>query len=634
MKVHGFLHPSVLRKAAASATLDALEFLFDTPSDAEVAIVEILEGDMEFGTSGSTPKSLLKIPGKVAKGVFIPDAPPPPVPAPAKGDRNLLLKIRGPKQTTPTGPYLIPLDSNINWGSEGGVAELVTKFDCKEKTADKDPVMHGSKTAVLVRQSDLHPTANQTGGIYAIVTGADDFFNAAKGYWDARADKVEVLPVPRTLSQLRGKIVPAASSLPWSEVSIVLHGNKSQILMDFGGQQAPNTDFHQADEFIIADEFDLGKVPTAGANVDKIRVVLRGCNIGRTSSLMEQIKKYLGCGELVAPKFLQTYLTLANSNIKEEALSIRLFTYRPGGSAGAVTDADFVDELKATYTSSHAFRKELETLCPDLASDNSDAAWTDLLTRSRNWLDVTSPQTYTAVDVMESQGIPYRKLAQIQAAHGSAGFVAVKNEVEKAYKELWMGREHPHATDADFDELSFNWQQTGAMEFSFTVEKRDGSMVEVDALKTDGWHLVVTLFPTPAEMDATRKIIAKNKTAIAASKTKIEELDQKIATTSDPKAKAELEKTKVAEETKLATLQPEPKLSALAKKRMDWFLAKAGVTDIRRRIASEQNWAYNFNSNVNVRARTIVTKVVIVSQNRAGDLLPSESFSSTVYGVV
>lgn len=626
VKPHGFLHPAILKKPTRKGKLEELEFLFDRPMKAASATVTILEGDQSFEPK-PTLVSLLVVKGKIDGGIFTPDTAPPAPTSETPTSRVLRLRIRGPRQTSAAGPWEITFPSTSNfWPTEGNVAELVSRFDVVFD--DKSTGSNSSKVSVLVRQNDLYPKEKLTGGVLAAINGTGGYFDFANKFWKSRADSVQP-PRVRTLKQLRNFLAPkpipkkkpkdpTVLANPWSEASMVFHGNGTQAILDFGSPQEPSKGQKFVDEDLLSDEMTLGGSGAAATTLQPhTRVVLRGCNVGRNLAFLALLKKFLGCAQVVAPRFLQTYFQYGTGGTAE-GLSLRVFLY---DSTGKPTDLD-IDGLAAALASRYApgtpFEPDVIAMCPHfqgLTGTASTSAWKTALEHSLTLLhgkSVPKKFGFTALenvsgakDTRQSMGLSARRIFLAHQAHKTAGANAVRTAVEESAKAQWLAKTHPHATSGDFDQLDFTWMNPdnsgtafGGIELHFKMEMTDGTFTTFNCVDHPDWHLLVPALTS-------KSTFAAIKAALAAKK------------------------------ARPANPTPDVKFSPADLKRFSWYLTqKAGVdmAKVKRKFVVDDTWRLDYSNLIRLTAKTFHLHAELVRQTPDGAVLPPESFEMPFYG--
>jgi hypothetical protein len=485
-----------------------------------------------------------------------------------------------------------------------------------------------SPVSVLVRQSDLFPKEKVTGGVIAVINGKGDFFTFGENYWQSRADNLQKQGV-RTLKKLRDLLAPrqlprkskkdpVVFGEPWSEASFVFHGNGTQALVNFGGARDPNAGQGFIDEDLLEDEMALGG-PGAAATVSRAdtRVVLRGCNIGRNAPLLSALKTFLRCGQVVAPRFLQTYFQMAGSGTAE-GMTLRLFLYSQDAKPADLDLDRLAQELSTRYAPGSTFWNDVLAMCPHfdgLSGTGLTGAWKAAIQASETLLRgakkarkkfpfATLASTVVGKnDLRQRMGFTLRRIQAAQRAHASS-WSDIRDAVEAAAKSQWLGKTHPHATDADFDELEFLWEQPGSsgnrfdeVHLEFEMEMLDGGFRKIDCLKFADWHLVANALTSKAT------VAAMNNAVAAMQKNPSKPVDVAF--------------------------------SASDRERLDWFLTnrvKMDTTKIKRHLAVERGFQTGWGNTIRLTASTRFLHVELVRQMPDGGILPPESFATPFYG--
>jgi hypothetical protein len=146
-------------------------------------------------------------------------------------------------------------------------------------------------------------------------TAADPnkYFAGAEEFWKAHSDVLKKTADLADLSSFEGILAWLADNEgtygPWGEINIVSHGNDFtwdvRLLKSDSDDVANMVRGTKLEEFFNAGKTFAKKPTSFDANS---LIVLRGCEIGTNSFLMQQIRKgFGGSVPIKAPKFVQTY---------------------------------------------------------------------------------------------------------------------------------------------------------------------------------------------------------------------------------------------------------------------------------------------------------------------------------------
>ena len=285
---------------------DSITLTFDGDKPKGNVTVRLLELDKSSGAAGETSEDdvIADIEGK-----FNGDAFNITKVTPKSTDNSLpKLKVSIHKASGAAIPVL-PVPANAGeW--ENGVLEIDFDLlvDGKAVARKRNPtLMRFSKY-----RKDNRP-------VIAILAGTDSatdpnkYFAGAAEYWKEHADVLKKTADLADLSSLEGILAWLADNEgtygPWGEINLISHGNDFtwdvRLLKSDSDDVANMVRGTKLEEFFNAGK-TFAKTPT-NFDADSI-VVLRGCEIGTNSYLLQQIRKAFGGSVTVkAPKFAQNY---------------------------------------------------------------------------------------------------------------------------------------------------------------------------------------------------------------------------------------------------------------------------------------------------------------------------------------
>lgn len=297
--LHASLTPNVVDAGGK------LEVEFDSSAaewkNADSVVVTVFEIDdaSPFEPKPGTSKLVVTFHGKLVDNAFSLTPPPgdgpnPSVPKATGTEPIVKLEVGGTSVD-------VPLPDKEH---EQGVFELRLQVEIKKPKAKK----FTSQTKVMVRSFD-HFSVNKTKRpVVTFITGGrdDSYFTAATEFWKLNADVVvaeKSMSLQKVLEMLDKEHEKFGD---WGQINIVAHGRERSIKIKLfdDSEEGLHTDK-------IAEEIDrhTSSLPTPGGIDGDTQIVMRACNAGQDTKLIEALHSQVfgGDGTLFVPKFVQVY---------------------------------------------------------------------------------------------------------------------------------------------------------------------------------------------------------------------------------------------------------------------------------------------------------------------------------------
>lgn len=360
--------PGVIRKPD-----DELLIRFRGPRSARKVKITLVEMDTwewkgtrrKTFTMVETPDSvsnpIITFEGALSRRAFT--ASPAPKIAPNK--KLPVLKVRFNNKSGPL--YQVPIPDS-SFTKEGGSLEIGIRVEgmvAPRRGGGAVQRRYRSTMPVFVRHYAKKATARRP-VITFLTVSSGTFYKDAKSYWGRRADVLvtgcrsfesilKYLKSSRTQAALRKHKVTS-----WAEINIVTHASVNAINLPlFSKQRNPSqTDSDQLTRY-AADK----RLSPVKANVDKeTRVVIRGCGLGKSMMLLDNIRQFFPSKPYVyGPRYKQLYQSSRVKGVPpREYFEEFFYFYVPGTKSPS--SADCLKALKGKYSSASLSEDEWKRL--------------------------------------------------------------------------------------------------------------------------------------------------------------------------------------------------------------------------------------------------------------------------------